>query len=68
MSTVNVLQLVVVIGLVVLAVLYAARHVLRQFHSADQDFSEGGGACSNCSANVYARKAKRTRPSHRDSR
>ena len=62
------LQFVVVIGLVVLAALYAARHVLRQFHSADQDFSEGGDACSNCSANAYARKAKRTQPSHRNSR
>ena len=62
------LQYVVVIGLVVLAALYAARHVLRQFHTTDQDFSEGGGACSNCSANAFARKAKQTRPSHRDSR
>jgi hypothetical protein len=67
-SSVNILQFVVVIGLVILAAVYAARHVLRQFNTADQDFSESGGACSNCSANALARKAKRIEPSHRNSR
>ncbi len=60
----NVLQYIIVIPLVILALLYAARHVLRQFNAADEDFSEGGGGCSNCAANPISRKRKRGHPSH----
>jgi len=63
-SWMNLLQYLIVIPLVILAVLYVARHVLRQFFRSDQDFSEGGGACSNCAANPMSRKRKSSRPSH----
>lgn len=61
------LQYFVVIPLVVVAALYAGRHVLRQFFTSDEDFSEGGGACSNCAANPMSHKRKRGHPSHRHS-
>ncbi len=49
MRAMETLQLIVVLVLVALAVLVTVRHLLRQFHSADPDFSESGG-CSNCPA------------------
>ncbi len=60
----SLLQYLIVIPLVILAVLYAGRHVLRQFFVSDQDFSESGGACSNCAANPISRKRKSSHPSH----